>query len=190
MIDPISGSAAVTGILTLVGTLAGSVVQMKISQSTQRSQREIEARKHEADERSARRAEVLEQMARAHQLLSGLQREFSRTTLDIIWRSKMSDTEYDQRYEDVRVSIDELRLVAELRLPTIAGDAERLSAESSNFWFHFKNVLSLTQQGADYTAKVQSLSEAHKAADEIWRHASRAKDHLAKLAARQNLQIA
>ena len=189
MVDQFPLGAAVTGVLTLAGTLAGSFIQVSISKNLQRAQHVTDTRKREADERAARRTEMIELMGQAHRSLSKIQREFSKTTLDIIWRSGMTDKEYDMRYEEVRASIDELRLLAELRLPDIAGDVERMNQESSNFWFHFKNLLTLSQEGADYPAKVQPLSQAHKAADEISMHASRAKTHLIQTAKRREIQI-
>lgn len=174
----------VTGVSVLCGVALTSFVQARNQRNTQQFQLTLEASKREHDLQEKETALVLERMAKAHRQLSVISREFSLTSLDIIWRAEMKDSEYDQRYLSICSEIDELRVIADLYETSLSEQTEKLYGQMNVFWGSFKNVLYLTARGEKVDHRTPCFQSAHAAATEIGRQASDLKSQLAKLSLR------
>jgi hypothetical protein len=122
-------------------------------------------------------------MADAHKALSIIAREFSVTAMVILWRSNMTDHEYDQRYLKASANMDELRAFAGLHEPSLVDDIEKLHGQMNMFWGNFKNVLYQTSLGQRIDHNSPSLTDAHAAAGEIGSAVLLVKRRISRLAA-------
>lgn len=177
-------TSVVAGCSALLGVALTSIIQARTQHSNQLFQLTLEASKREIDIQENDRARALERMAKAHRQLSVIGREFSLTTLDVIWRARMRDSEYDQRYLSICQEIDELRVIAGLYETTLSDDVEKLYGGMNRFWGNFKNVLYLTEQGKVVDHTTPCFQHAHAAAADIEEQVLALKSRLAELSHR------
>lgn len=168
----------------LFGVALTSFVQSRTQQRNQNFQHALETEKRKNEKVEKEKYLALDRLATAHQLLSIIGREFSLTTLDIIWRADMKELEYDQRYLSACREVDELRAIAGLYETSLAEDVEKIYAEMNVFWGNFKNVLRLTSLGETVTSNISGLDKAHAAAREIRDRTISVKRQLTELAER------
>ena len=187
-------TSMVAGAFALLGVAVNSSVQLRTLRSNQQfqlaletSKQELEASKRRSDLREKEKALALERLAQAHRLLSTIGREFSLTSLDIIWRAEMKDSEYDQRYLSICEEVDELRVIAGLHESSISEDVEKLYGQMNIFWGNFKNVLRLTSLGKKADHRISGFEQAHAAATEIGSQAHALKFKLKELANRYRI---
>ena len=175
-------TSIVAALSALLGVALTAYVQLRNQRSNQRFQLAIETAKYERDSADREKTEALRRMAEAHKTLSTIAREFSVTTLDILWRSNMTDSEYDQRYLAASSNMDDLRAFAGIHESSLIDDIEKLHGQMNIFWGNFKNVLYQTAQGQKVDHTSNSLTNAHAAANEIGRTVSFVKGRLTQLA--------
>lgn len=168
----------------LSGVALTSFVQSRTQRSNQQFQYALEAEKRESEKAEKERMLALDRLAIAHRQLSIIGREFSLTTLDIIWRADMKDLEYDQRYLSMCQEVDELRYIACLYEPSLASDVEKVYGQMNIFWGNFKNVLRLTNLGEKVSSNISGLDKAYAAAREIGDMTASIKYQLTELAKR------
>lgn len=184
-------TSLVAGAFALLGVALNSSIQLRTLRSNQQfqlaletSKQELEASKRESDHREKETVLALERLSKAHRLLSAIGREFSLTSLDIIWRAEMKDSEYDQRYLSICEEVDELRVIAGLYETSLSDDVEKLYGQMNIFWGEFKNVLRLTSLGENVDHRTSCFEKAHAAATEIGSKARTLKFELTELANR------
>lgn len=177
-------TSIVAGSSALFGVALTSFFQVRTQRNNQQFQLALEASKRESDLREKDRATALERLARAHHQLSAIGREFSLTSLDIIWRAEMKDSEYDQRYLSVCEEVDELRAIAGLYETSLSEGVEKLYGQMNVFWGNFKNVLYLTARGEKVDHTTSCFQDAHAAATDIGSRALALKSQLGDLARR------
>lgn len=175
-------TSIVAALSALFGVALSSLFQLRTQRINQQFQLALEASKRESEGRERERALALERLAKAHRQLSVIDREFSLTSLDIIWRAEMMDSEYDQRYLSICHEVDELRVIAGLHEASLNEDVEKMFGQMNIFWGNFKNVLRLTGLGENVTHMTPCFKEAHRAATEIESHVHSLKSNLADLA--------
>jgi hypothetical protein len=141
---------------------------------------EREKRKNEKAEKE--RTLALDRLATAHRLLSIINREFSRATINIIGNADMKDLEYDQRYLRICQEVDELRVIACLYETLPIKDVEKIHDHMSDFWGNFRNVLRLNSLGEKVPQNISGLDNAYAAAREIKEKTTSLKHELFKLA--------
>lgn len=168
----------------LFGVALTSFVQSRTQQNNQQFQYALERGKRESEKAEKERALALDRLATAHRQLSIIGREFSPTTLDIIWRADMKDLEYDQRYLSLCQEVDELRAIAGLYETSLAEDVEKIYGQMNIFWGNFKNLLRLTSLGEKATPSISGLDKSHAAAREIGDRTTSIKRQLTELAKR------
>lgn len=171
-------SSIASALAALFGVALTAYVQARNEYRRQRFQQEAELQKYERESRNRRRTEAVQRLVTTHCLLSKVAREFSITNLDILWRSGMTDIEYDRRYLTACVEMDELRALVGLHEPEIAEDVEKIHGQMNIFWGNFKNLLHQTADGKKVDHTSLSLSEAHAAATEIGRTVALVKGRL------------
>ena len=118
----------------------------------------------------------------AHKILSRIAREFSITTLDIVWNSQITDAEYDKRYVANCELTDELRAIVDLSVPSLSESVDNIYGQMNLFWGYFRQLLRLSRAGATYEAKQETLSKVQEAARELGTYAIHAKERLGRLA--------
>jgi len=170
----------VAALAALGGVALNAYVQSRNQARGQKFLATAEAEKHYREQSARDRVEALTRLVVMHKLSSKLQREFSITTLDILWRAKTSEDAYDARYLAVCGEADELRALAQLHEPAVYEDVERVHAHMNIFWGNFKNVLYQTAMGEKIDHRSSFLSEAHAAAREIGALGQAVKCHLAE----------
>ncbi|WP_434212650.1 hypothetical protein [[Pseudomonas] boreopolis] len=175
-------TSIVGALSALLGVALTAYVQLRNQRSNQQFQLAVETAKYERDSADREKIESLRRMAEAHKALSAIAREFSVTTLDILWRSSMTDSEYDQRYLAASSNMDDLRAFAGLHESSLIDDIEKLHSQMNIFWGSFKNVLYQTSQGQKVDHTSSSLTNAHDAANEIGRVVFFVKGRLTQLA--------
>ncbi|MDW5415431.1 hypothetical protein R6242_02465 [Iodobacter sp. CM08] len=172
----------ITASSVLFGVALTSFAQSRTQRRNQQFQYSLETERHAREEIKSERALALDRLATAHRQLSAIGREFSITNLDIIWRAKMEDLEYDQRYLNVCQEVDELRVIAGLYETSIGKDVEHIYGQMNIFWGSFKNVLRLTALGENVASNISGLDKAHAAALEIENKTASIKHQLTELA--------
>jgi hypothetical protein len=180
---------AMAGAVLLGGALTASV-QLINQRANQRFQLEEAAAKYNRERVDREKREAIKRLAEAHKLLSKIARDFSVTNLDILWRSKMTDGEYDLRYLSACGETDELRAFAALHEPSLTDDIEKLHAQMNIFWGNFKNVLYQTMNGKKVDHMSSSLTNAHAAANEIGSRVAFVKSRLTNLALKEQTNTA
>lgn len=166
----------------LFGVALTSFVQSRTHRSNQQFQYSLENERRETEKQEKERALALDRLATAHRQLSIIGREFSLTSLDIIWRADMKDLEYDQRYLSVCQQVDELRAIAGLHELSLAEDVEKIYSQMNIFWGNFKNVLRLTSLGEEVSPNISGFDKAHAAALVIGERTTSIKRQLTELA--------
>ena len=170
----------VSAVSALLGVALSAYVQSRAQRAGQRFQFEAEAAKHERERLAREREEALQRLMQSHKMLSKLAREFSITNLDILWRSRMTDAEYDVRYFAACTEMDELRAIIGLHEPRLANDVEQIHGQMNIFWGSFKNVLYQTEKGQKVDHTSSSLANAHAAANEIGKKTAFLKERLSQ----------
>jgi hypothetical protein len=151
----------------LLGVLITAHVQLRTQKSNQNFQLLSERQLRVNDRLVNERATEHELFGTAHEILSSIQREFSVTSLDIYWRAKMRETEYDQRYLEVCKQLDKLRRIIDFHAPSLSDDANLLYGQMNVFWGFLNNILYRTERGEIVTHCSNSLTKAHAAANKI-----------------------
>ena len=151
----------------LTGVALTSYTNFQTQRRNQQFQMDADTAKHEREQVEKQKATTNQRMIEAHIALSRLAREFSITSLDILWRAGMKAEEYDQRYLAACAEMDALRAFAELYEPRLSPEIEELHGQMNLFWGHFNNVLQRTQLGQPVDDRNSSLQRAHVAAREI-----------------------
>lgn len=177
-------TSIVVGTSTLLGVALTAFVQLRTQRNNQGFQLASETSRRESENAEKEKTLALDRLATAHRQLSIIGREFSPTTLDIIWRADMKDLEYDQRYLSVCREVDELRVIAGLFETSLSEDVEKISCQMNMFWGNFKNVLRLNSLGERPTPNISGLADAHAAAREIGGRTAAIKTQLTDLAKR------
>jgi hypothetical protein len=175
-------TSVVAGTSALFGVALTSFIQLRTQRNNQQFQVALETAKRESDAREKEKALSLERLSKAHRLLSVIAREFSLTNLNIIWRSEMKDSEYDQRYLSVCEEVDELRVIAGLHETSLSEGVEKLCGQMNIFWGNFNNVLHLTSLGEKVNHTTPCFKKAHEAVTEIGNKTRALKFKLAELA--------
>ena len=159
----------ISALAALLGVALTAFVQHRNQRSNQEFQMRSEAVKREREQVYEDRAAALQHLSVAHKLLNKIAREFSITSLDILWRSKLSDVNYDARYLSACLEMDELRAFASLNEPFLSEDIEEMSSQMNIFWGNFKLVLHQTALGQEVNHMIPCFTCAHEAADKIGR---------------------
>ena len=174
-------TAIVGSVSALVGISLGALIQWRLAKENHAFQLRLEAikRQSEREERecNAHRQRLLD----AHKAISRIGREFSITTLDIVWRSGMTEHEYDQRYLASCEALDEARATCDLYIPEASELLEKMYGKMNIFWGNFKEVLRLTQLQEPYEKKEHFHGKAIAAAQDIGESASAAKTRLGNI---------
>lgn len=179
-------TALIVSISALLGAVLGAVlgafIQLRIMKASQSFQLHFESGKRQM-EFLEKEKEIRDQyLLKAHQSISMVARKFSLTSLDIEWRSGMTEKEYDKTYLDACAALDEARAICDLFLPDAAEPLEKIYGQMNIFWGSFKEVLRLSETGAPYPEKEKPHQEATHAAMEIARFAHTTKIQLSMLA--------
>lgn len=170
----------VAAIAALSGVALTAYVQSRNQARNQTFLAISEAKKHRREQSTRDRIEALSRLVVIHKLVSKLQREFSITTLDILWRAKTSEDAYDARYLAICGEADELRALTQLHEPAVYEDVEQMHGHMNIFWGNFKNVLYQSASGEKVDHRSSFLSEAHAAAREVGALGQAVKHHLAE----------
>jgi hypothetical protein len=178
----------VTAGATLLGRALTATVQRRYHQANQRFQLADDAAKYNRERVDRNTTDAIKRLAEAHKLLSKIAREFSVTNLDILWRSKMTDNEYDLRYLLACAETDELRAFAGLHEPSLTDDIEKLHGQMNIFWGNLTNILYQTMNGEKIDHMSSSLTNAHAAANEIGSQVAFVKSRLSNLALKNQIQ--
>lgn len=157
----------ISALSALLGVLVSTYVQTRNQFRVQQFQQQTDTVKYQRERQVKEHEQALERLMLAHTLLSKTAREFSITTLDILWRSKMTDGEYDVRYLATCIEVDQLRALIDLYEPDLSDDMESIHGQMNIFWGSFKNVLYQTQKGNTVDHRSSSLQDAHAAAGKI-----------------------
>ncbi len=157
-------NAIVAGSSALLGVTLTSIVNLRTLRQNQYFQFELEERKRYHEQAEKQKEEALQRLSAAHKALSFIKREFSATNLDITWRAKMSDSEYDQKYLSLCLEIDNLKVFAALYETNLTKDVEDIYKEMNVFWGNFKEVLRMTSVGKLVDANTLFLQRSHEAA--------------------------
>jgi hypothetical protein len=179
--NDILATAITTAASTLLASALAGYIALRMARSTRNHQEALEKLKRDADERKEARNKHCKDLADAHLLLSKLQREYSITSLEIVWNTNPSTKEYDARYLKSCELADELRAIAALALPQISPEVQSLYGNMNVFWGFFRQLLSVSSNGADSETKQLLLGKVHAAANQIGTDASHAKDKLATI---------
>lgn len=175
-------TSIVAGASALIGVALTSFIQMRIQRHTQNFQIELEKFKREIESQENEKKHMLERLSKVHRQLNTIEREFSLTSLVIIWQAEMSSSEYDQRYLSICEKIDELRATIDLYEPSLSEKVEKLYGQMNIFWGNFKNVLHLTTRDEKVDHMTPCFQKAHLAAEEIGQHTRSLKSQLSRLA--------
>ncbi|MES2040069.1 MAG: hypothetical protein V4495_19815 [Pseudomonadota bacterium] len=157
-------TTVVAGSSALLGVALTSIVNLRTLRQNQYFQFDLEERKRYHELAEKRREEALQRLAAAHKALSFIKREFSPTNLDITWRARMSDSEYDQKYLSLCLEIDNLKVFAALYEIDLVEDVEYVYKEMNAFWGNFKEVLRMASLGKPVDANTLFLQKSHEAA--------------------------
>jgi hypothetical protein len=157
----------ITALAALLGVALSNFLQAKTQNRSQRFQKDAEATKYQREQRDRQQSETAQRLVTVHKLLSKTAREFSITNLDIMWRSGMSDGEYDARYLVACTEFDELRALIGLYQPHLSENVEAIDGQMNIFWGSFKDVLYQTAKGKQVDHRHPSLLKAHVAAEKI-----------------------
>lgn len=162
-----------------MGVALTASLQARNQLRNQQFQNYADAAKYQREQLSKEKEQTLQRITTAHKLLSRTAREFSVTNLDILWRSEMSDGEYDIRYLAACAEVDELRALIALYEPPLSEDVEKIHGQMNLFWGNFKEVLYQTSRGSKVDHNTPSLINAHNAAQQIGKTATFVKSRLA-----------
>lgn len=169
----------ISALSALLGVALNAHLQARNQVRTQNFQQHSDSAKYRREQRSKEQEQTLQRLMTAHKLLSRAAREFSITNLDILWRSEMTDGEYDVRYLAACAEVDELRALIALYEPQFTEDVEKIHAQMNLFWGNFKDVLYQTAKGNKVDHRSPSLLNAHAAAEQIGKAAAAVKSRLA-----------
>lgn len=157
----------VTALAALGGVALTAYVQSRAQAKAQTFQAVSEVERHHREQWACDRAETLNRLVAMHKLVSKVQREFSITTLDILWRAKTAGDEYDFRYLAICEEADELRALAQLHEPAVCDAVEQMHGQMNIFWGAFKNLLHQCAKGERVDHLNASLADAHAASKEV-----------------------
>jgi hypothetical protein len=171
-------TAIIAALAVIGGAAAASFIQLKLARENNLMQLELQASrldremlKQELDAEQRRLIEV-------HRAVSHLSRQFSITALDIQWRAESTERDFDKHYMEVCESLDEVRAVSDLYIPTVSPQLEAMYGQMNIFWGNFKEMLRLTELKEPYERKQPYHQRAVEAAQEISSQAVRAKREL------------
>lgn len=170
----------ISAISALLGVALTAYLQANNQIRTQKFQQYADSAKYRREQIIKEQERVLQRLMTAHTLLSRVTREFSITTLDILWRSQMTDGEYDVRYLAACAEVDELRALVALHEPELSTDVEKIHGQINIFWGNFKEVLYQTAKGNKIDHRSPSLLNTHAAAEQIGKTAIFVKRRLAE----------
>lgn len=157
----------ISAFAALLGVALTATLQARNQIRSQQFQQYADSEKYQRDQLFKEQERTLQRLMTAHTLLSRTAREFSITTLDILWRSQMTDVEYDIRYLTACSEVDELRALVALHEPQLSEDVEKIHGQMNIFWGNFKDVLYQTTKGNKIDHRSPSLSNAHAASEQI-----------------------
>jgi hypothetical protein len=169
----------ISAISALLGVALTASLQARSQTRNQQFQQGAESVKYRREQFSKEQEQTLQRIMTAHKLLSRVAREFSITNLDILWRSEITDGQYDIRYLTACAEVDELRALIALYEPQFSEDVEKIHGHMNLFWGNFKDVLYQTERGNPVDHRSPSLVNAHAAAEQIGKTAAFVKSRLA-----------
>jgi len=119
-----------------------NIIKQKFNFEIQTRELEInyESRKHIAEKLEAKIEE-------AHILASEIGREFSLTFMNVDWETKMSVSEYDEKYRFMCDRCSRLEMIVDLNFPHLSENVRELSGGMNLYWGNFRNVLHQTHAG-------------------------------------------
>jgi len=181
-------SAIFSSIIGAISAIAGgalvALTQLKSAKESQQAQLLLEEIKSRAATIEKRKATIINSYMVIHKTLAKINREFSITSLDIMWRAGLSESEYDQKYLASCESLDEARALTDLHFPEVSELVEKIYGEMNIFWGHFKEIRSLTEAKEPHTRKQKFLDEAISVSMKIADYTRGAKGKLNSLATR------
>jgi hypothetical protein len=163
----------------LLGVALTAGLQARNQTRNQQFQQYADSVKYRREQLSKVQEQALQRIKIAHKLLSRTAREFSITNLDILWRSEMTDGEYDIRYLTACAEVDELRALIALYESQLSEKVEEIHGQMNLFWGNFKEVLYQTSKGNKVDHRSLSLQKAHAAAEQIGKTVAFVKNRLA-----------
>jgi hypothetical protein len=128
LIPIISAFSALLGVALTAG------LQARNQTRNQQFQQYADSVKYRREQLSKVQEQTLQRITIAHKLLSRTAREFSITNLDILWRSEMTDGEYDIRYLTACAEVDELRALIALYESQLSEKVEEIHGQMNLFW--------------------------------------------------------
>jgi hypothetical protein len=160
-------SSVVAAASAIMGGGLVSIIQLRSAREAQSAQLRLESIKIKAAAEDKRSATIISSYTDTHKILSRIAREYSLTSLDIMWRAELSGADYDKKYLLSCESLDEARAVADLYFPDISEVMEKIYGQMNIFWGNFKEIRSLTQSNESYAKKERFHAEAAAASLEI-----------------------
>jgi lysyl-tRNA synthetase class II len=181
-------SAIVAAIAAIAGGGVAAAIQMRLARINNSAQLELQSHRLQEDLVRTELESLKRQIVETHKAVSHISRNFSITALDIHWRAGMQEETFDQHYMAISESMDEIRAVADLYLPSVSGHIEAMHSEMNIFWGNFKELLRLSQLNEPYERQQPVHQKSIEAARAIASYAHRAKAKLTELAGHRRLR--
>lgn len=179
-------SAIFSSIIAAASAVAGgglvSITQLLSAKAAHLAQFRLEEVKSRAATTEKRSATIVNSYTEVHKILSRINREFSLTSLDIMWRAELSGSDYDQKYLASCESLDDARALIDLYFPEISEEVEKIYGQMNMFWGNFKEIRSLTETKEPHTKKQIFQNEAVAASMKIAEYTKTVKGKLKSLA--------
>lgn len=174
-------TAIIGSLSALLGASLGAIIQWRLAKENHAFQLRLDESKRLSELREREGNAHKQRLLEAHKAISKIARDFSITSLDIIWRSGMTDHDYDKQYLACCETLDEARAMCDLYLPEVSESLEKMYDQMNIFWGNFKEVLRLTALQEPYEKKEHAHSKTIAAAQNIGSSASAAKARLSNL---------
>lgn len=174
-------SSVIAAASAIMGGGLVSIIQLRSAREAQSAQFYLESMKVKAAAEEKRTITVVASYTEIHKILSRIAREYSLTSLDIMWRAELSGSDYDQKYLMSCESLDGARAMVDLYFQGVSEVMEEIYGQMNVFWGSFKEIRDLTQSNEPYAKKEKFHAEAAAAALKISDYVSAAKSRLNSL---------
>lgn len=172
--------AAASGIM---GGGLVSFVQLRSARESQSAQYRLESLKLSVAADESRKITLVNTYTEVHKILSRTVREYSMTSLDIMWRAGGHEADFDKKYLMACESFDAARAVVDIYFPEASGLMEEIYGEMNIFWGNVKEIIALTRAGEPYTKKEKFHSDSIAASINISEYVLQVKRRLNSLVA-------
>ncbi|MFW9103168.1 hypothetical protein ACOI8A_23920 [Pseudomonas sp. P4795] len=174
-------SSVIAAASAIMGGGMVSIVQLRSAREAQSTQLRLESIKINAAVEDKRITTIISSYTDTHKILSRIAREYSLTSLDIMWRAELSEADYDQKYLISCECLDGARAIVDLYFPEISAIMKEIYGQMNVFWGSFKEIRSLTQFNESYAKKEKFHAEAAAASLKLSNCVSIAKSRLNSL---------